>query len=410
MEITDRDETAAHVALVSLTFAVLVRTAWISDSALETLHCAMNFIHGYGPRITVYDRAQPFIHPLWFLSISGVSLILRNAFAATFALSIVLSLATVWLLIARLSTSFRTGMLAGASLVLSKAYVDFSTSGLENPLSHFLLVIGLLLGFKCLEGHPERKDARRSAAEVGAPTVLLALYLCRPDLVLLVLPFWLAVLWKSYRGAPRTAATILIAIAPVAAWTLFSVYYYGAPLSSVAYAQMGGGVPRLQNIRQGIVYLADSLSRDPITLTFISVGVLLALRASTGLKMLAVGIVLYLAYVVGIGGNFMSGRFLTAPLLASAIVLSRSELTAPGIASVTILLAALGAISLPSTILADRTYSDRSITARTIRDERGFAFYRRGLASSGTTRDTFRLPDEWTPQAETATSQESSHR
>lgn len=386
MKITDRDRTAAQVALLSLTLAVLVRTAWISDDALVTLHCATNFANGYGPALHSGDRVQPFTHPLWFLLIFAVFLISKNAFAATFALSIILSLATIWLLTSRLATGFWTGMLSGTLLVLSKAYVDFSTSGLENPLSHFLLVLGLLLGFQCLEG----EDDSRSVT--GALTVLLLIYLTRPDLMLLVLPFSVVLLRKSHwQSARDPLAKISIAIAPLIAWTLFSVYYYGALFS---YAQMGGGgVPNTKNIQQGIAYLVESLSRDPITLTFISIGAVLALRGSTGLRMLAAGIVLYLAYIVSIGGNSMSGRFLTAPLLVSAVILSRSELSVPALASATLVLVALGALSLPATILAGRRYSDRSIRARGIRDERGFTFPNRGLASS--TRDTFRQPDEW---------------
>jgi arabinofuranosyltransferase len=392
MEITNRDKTAAHVALLSLTLAMLVRTAWISDEALITLQCAVRYIHGYGPVLHVGDQIQSVIS-LWLLTISGTTLIARNAYAAALVISMILSLVTVWLLISRLATSFWAGMLAGTGLVLSKAFIDFSTSGLENPLSHLLLVLGLLLGFRCLE----RADFEHNGYRISvALFVLMLLYLCRPDLLWLVLPFILLLLWRSHRDPRTTLKTISIALAPLLAWCLFNVFFYRVPFSKIAYVQVGGaGSLRWDNIWQGTIYLVDSLSRDPITLTYISLAVLLAWQGPSPLKVVAVGVVLYLVYLVGIGGSSMSGRFLTTPLVVAAVILSRAELSVAGMAFIAFVFATLGAISLPANLLAGRTYSDRSVTGQTIRDERGFTFPTRSLATS--TRDTFVQSDDWTP-------------
>src|ERR1700693_600889 len=146
MKVSSRDRTAAHAALIALMFVVIVRTAWLSDDAEITLRCVMNFLNGYGPTFNIDERVQAYTHPLWFLLIAVSTLITRNVFASTYILSIALSLATLWLLVSRVATSFWAGMLAGTVLVLSKAYLDYSASGLENPLSSFLLVVGLLLG------------------------------------------------------------------------------------------------------------------------------------------------------------------------------------------------------------------------------------------------------------------------
>src|SRR5277367_925658 len=95
---------AAHLALLSLFLAVIVRTGWMSDDAEITLRCVMNFIHGYGPTFNIDERVQAFTHPLWFLLISAATLSLGNVFAAAFGLSILLSLVTWWLLMTRLAT------------------------------------------------------------------------------------------------------------------------------------------------------------------------------------------------------------------------------------------------------------------------------------------------------------------
>lgn len=159
--------------------------------------------------------------------------------------------------------------------------------------------------------------------------------------------------------------------------------------------QVGIQLPLAETCQQGIVYLVDSFSFDPITLTFVSIGILLALRGACELKALAAGIVLYLLYVVSIGGDFMSGRFLTVPLLASAVILSRSELSAVGTASIALVLGAFGAISLPATMLAGRNYSWQGCPSSGIADERAFMFRGRGLTTAAP--GFFQQPD-WTPR------------
>ncbi len=75
---------------------------------------------------------------------------------------------------------------------------------------------------------------------------------------------------------------------------------------------------------QGLVYLADSFTRDPLTLIVIIAGIIFALwRGQTRERLLAFGSLLYLGYVLSIGGDFMSGRFYTASLLVSTLLLIR---------------------------------------------------------------------------------------
>lgn len=375
MEVSDRDRTGAHIALLSLFLAVVVRTAWLADDAEITFRSVMNLLNGYGPTFNIDERVQAYTHPLWFLLIAGSTLITRNVFASTYILSIALSLTTLWLLISRAATSFWTGMLAGTALVVSKAYVDFSASGLENPLSSFLLVVGLLFGFKTL--HPHKEDV----PPTSSLTVLLLIYLARPDLILIVLPFCLLVLWRRYRSPRDTARTLAIAIAPEVAWTIFSLFYYGAPLPNTAYAKLGLGIPLRETVQQGLFYLLDSLSRDPITLTVAILGVLLSWRQSASSRTIAAGIVLYLAYVVYIGGDFMAGRFLMTPLLAAAVIIGRSDLSDAEFAIVALVLAVTGLISLPATVLSGLTYSEPHQTQVGIADERG-CFITRGIATA----------------------------
>ncbi len=385
------DRSAMHIALLALALTVLVRTAWMSDDAEITLRCVMNFLHGYGPTFNADERVQPFTHPLWFMLITAATPIFRNIFAATFTVSILLSLGTWWLLLSRIATNFWSGMLAGVALLLSKAYVDFSTSGLEGPLSHFVLVCGLLLGFKYLE------TRRRHLATLSL-TVLSSIYLCRPDLLLMVAPFCLLILLNSYQDFRTAARMVAIATMPIWLWTIFSVIYYGAPFPNTAYAKLGTGIPSGELVQQGLIYLFDSLSRDPLTLTLTAIGILLSFRQGIEQKAIAVGIILFLVYVVSIGGDFMSGRFLTVPLLAAAVILARTELAGLAIATIAIVVAALGTVTLNATILSGPAYSANSIPPNGITDERGFMFPGRGLLNAKRNSPDSVNQTDWSPR------------
>jgi arabinofuranosyltransferase len=121
----------------------------------------------------------------------------------------------------------------------------------------------------------------------------------------------------------RHAAGAVLGLAPLLAWELFSLLYYGFLLPNTYYAKLNTGlIARADLVQHGGYYLLQSLSVDPLTLTVIAVavGLTLASRAWRRLPIVA-GILAYLAYLVWIGGDFMSGRFLAAPLVAAVALL-----------------------------------------------------------------------------------------
>lgn len=368
------------VALVEL-----VRTAWLSDDALITLRTVLNLTHGYGARFNIVERVQGFTHPLWFLLIAGGTLVGRNVYVVTFALSIALSLAALWLLLSRVATNFGAGVLAACILLLSRAWVDYSTSGLENPLSHVLILLTILAAAQAIE----QRTLRTASCFFLACSLL---YLSRADLLLLAFPVALLVLHSCRKHPRMCTAAIVIGAVPAAAWTLFALYYYGFPFPNTAYAKLGNGIPRHELMVQGVRYLVDAATRDPLTLVAILSGLVASIWAGNLARTLAVGVVLYLAYVVAIGGDFMAGRFLTAPLLGAAIIIARAALP-----RLTLPVAAMGVVllALPTmnTTVFARLDMRGSIGPHGIADERGFYFQKFGLL--GAPAGTFTAPD-WT--------------
>ncbi|MBX3128151.1 MAG: hypothetical protein KF718_15620 [Polyangiaceae bacterium] len=106
------------------------------------------------------------------------------------------------------------------------------------------------------------------------------------------------------------------------AWLGFSLLYYGAPLPNTAYAKLAAGVPRALLWSQGLAYLVDSLSRDVLLPITLAAAVVLGWRAGGRMhRLLVLGVGAQVVYVVAVGGDFMSGRFLTAPYVVSVMVL-----------------------------------------------------------------------------------------
>jgi len=318
----------AAAVLLAIFAAVLVRTAWMSDDAYITLRTVDNFVHGYGLTWNVAERVQAYTHPLWMLVLSAFYLITRDAYFTTLLVSAAISLATIGLVVTRVRASWPGCLLAVLGLTLSKAFTDYSTSGLENPLTHLLLVLFFIVLMQDgvgLRRNVLRRNVLRRIFALSLLTALLALN--RPDIVLFVAPAYLLALWQSRTAmrwqAPRAIGVILLGFLPLLAWEAFSLLYYGFLAPNTYFAKLSHGIDPLALVRQGLTYLVRSTAIDPLSSLLIVFGLgVAAWSRRPRLLAWAAGIILYLGYVVSIGGDFMSGRFLAAPVLGAMLVVA----------------------------------------------------------------------------------------
>lgn len=371
--------------VVFVFFVMLLRTAWISDDAAITLRTVLNFVGGFGPTFNIEERVQGYTHPLWFLLLSAVAWVVSDPYVSTYSLSIGFSLSVVLLVLFRAGGEFWLALIAACALVFSKAFLDYSTSGLENPLSNFLVAVVALLFVRA-----ERESDFGSSFAFFLFCSLI--YLSRPDLLLLVAPFAIFLLWRFRRQPGAAAKAMMLGAFPALAWTAFSLCYYGFPFPNTAYAKLGAGIALDERVIQGFRYLGESILSDPLTLCFISLVVLLAIKGGGLLKATALGIVLYIGYVVTVGGDFMSGRFFTAPLSLAAIAFVRSGINLRWRQVFGFLVLALALLNVNSTLRSGSDYDRRVVSANGIADERGYYFQRTGLLKSSA--DALPLP-EW---------------
>ena len=366
------------VACVALFLLLVVRTAWLSDDSYITFRTVDNFLHGFGLRWNVDERVQTYTHPLWMFLLAGLNALTGELYFSTLGLSLVLSLFAV-LLVIRVARTPQQATVAVLLLAMSKAFVDFSTSGLENPLTHVLLA-----GFAAQwfgRGSP-------GARLVGVATLAGLLALDRLDTFVLTLPCVLA----ATRGVGfwRSGWRLGLGYLPLFAWLGFAFFYYGTPLPNTAYAKaLSHGIALLDLAGQSAWYFADSLRQDPITLTTILAAIIVTVASETKrLWPITIGALLYLAYVVKIGGDFMTGRFLAAPLLQSVVVLARATELRGQVVSGVLVLAAIGfgLLAPRPNLSSGADYRATTIDAHGIADERGTYYRSSGLLRQWTLR------------------------
>jgi arabinofuranosyltransferase len=307
------------VCVVIFTY-VFLANAWIGDDAYITFRVVDNFVKGYGLTFNPDERVQAYTHPLWMLLLSAAYAVTSNLFYTTLVVSYALCVAALAVVFKALSSLWQRALFLGV-LLSSKGFVDYTSSGLEYPLSFLLLCV-----FYCRFLGGSGAAAAVSAFDVIAFGAITSLaFLNRSDSILLYLgPLaylaWIG--WPAHRA--RLAGYFAIALAPVALWLVFSYVYYGFPFPNTYYAKVATGIPRGLQLRQGLAYVANSINYDPFTLGLIGLTAVVAARTRRLPEIAAaVSALLYVLYTISVGGDFMSGRFFAMPLLVCAIVLVR---------------------------------------------------------------------------------------
>lgn len=360
-----------------LAFAVvLVKTAWLSEDAFITFRTIDNFIHGYGLTWNAGERVQAYTHPLWLFLLTIACWSTGEIVHTSMLLSMTVSLITIMLFVLGVARPAAAATLSVIVLISSKAFMDYSTSGLENPLTHLLLVSFFLV-------YLNRKASIRTLFILSLVAAMGTLN--RMDALILFLPPLMHVFIQLRSGSRRILAGFM-GFLPFILWESFALFYYGFPFPNTAYAKLNTGVATFELVSQGFYYLLNSLAFDPITVLVVSLGVIVPFftRDRNDWFVMA-AILLHLLYVVRIGGDFMSGRFLTAPFLVAVILLSRLDFArskSPLITGFLVVVTVGSLLSANPPLLSNARYGTEAkhlTLYRGIADERAFYYQATGL-------------------------------
>ena len=309
----DRTRELLPLLALCVYLMAIVKAGWLADDAFASFRAAANLVNGHGLLSNPPERVQAFTSPLWTLLFALLYWPAKNAYAVAISLALVCSIAAAALIAFSRRVDALSRALAVLALCLSMAFVDFSTSGLENPLAHLLLVAI----YVC-----ERRD--RGTLVVALLSALLAVN--RLDHLLLVAPLLAARLVRAaLLGRARFASelkSLAIGFVPLIAWELFAIVYYGFPFPNTAYTKLNTTIGAGELFMQGLWYFVESATRDPLTPLLILVAIVVPfVTRNWRLLPVALGIALYLAYVLRIGGDFMLGRFFSAPFVLAVVML-----------------------------------------------------------------------------------------
>lgn len=306
-----RTGAALWIAVVLLSFGLVLHRAWVCDDIYITFRYCDNVLAGLGPVYNAGERSEGYTHFLWFLLLTlgravGIPADLLGKYAGVPAF-----LGCLWLL-GRISGRLfpgRGGWLGLPVAMLAWAlHADarlFGSGGLETPLFTFFLLLGFQ--WTCVSEHP-----RRGAL---AGWALALAWLLRPEGLLFTVLAALFLWWRGERRALREYALVWLALA--VPHFAFRMLYYGHPLPNPYYAKSGG----LANWKQGWIYARLYFGAYFVLLAAVAaswpivrglrrrVPAAFAPRTAAALAFAGVAASLTILYVIRVGGDFMFGRF-----------------------------------------------------------------------------------------------------
>lgn len=296
-------------------FLFIFRYAWVSEDAYITFRVIENAFAGYGLRWNVHERVQAYTHPLWMLLHLPLVALFKNVFFSSIILSVLCCAAALLVALATLKKPvWACALFLFTPLALSKSFVDYSSSGLENPLSFLLYAC---FCFVCIRLHENKYFWFYASL-----TTALALF-NRMDVLWLYAPTLIYFLFTKQLKIKQIATGAL----PLVSWLTFSLFYYGFLFPNTKYAKLNTGIDYQLYLNQGLEYFRHLFITDTIGSVLLLSMLLCFLprrlspfQASPLVMLLGLGIILQITYVITVGGDYMTGRFWALPIFAAVLL------------------------------------------------------------------------------------------
>jgi arabinofuranosyltransferase len=325
------------IAALCLLLGIVIVKAFVLEDAFIVFRSVQNFHNGYFFSALPDVRSQSFTSNLWTLLLLLGGYVSSNLPNVAIALSLACTLGTAVLMLMYNLQRQRPDLsiLGLLLLALCNSFTDYSTGGLENPLSHLLLA-----SFIVYLGHTSWKKLDFFILCLIAGSLIANRY----DQALLVLPT-LTVVFLVRQDWQQDIKRACAGFAPLWLWMSFAWFYYGSIFPDTYFAKMHTGVPVLDRANLALLHHLRMMDLDfsgmILMLTAIGATLLwlipiilttMATRknqqpyqwpseANLTLGALGTGIIAYNLYFFYAGGDFMAGRFMSIIMLTAVWVL-----------------------------------------------------------------------------------------
>ena len=307
-------------------FVTLLKGAWLSDDYFITLRQVEQLFAGHGIRFNLYERTFLSTSVSYFFILLPLRLLTSDPFLLHGIFALTCNATLLWLLWLLARRNAYAWLLGIGLLLASKAHLDYSWFGQENPLGHALVAALVLVWLRLYPGlhrggAPARLDWRCFVALIAVAP------LYRHDFVLLAWPLAAWALWdnRARLGWVGLAQAVGWMLAPLLIWTVFSLVYFGFPLPSTAYNKLPDSYPMLFRLVSAWDYYRFSLNKDGLMMAMLFGSQFLWFGRAPA-RAIGAAIALVLLYIVFVGGDYMGGRFLTvAYVLLVALVCGTSS-------------------------------------------------------------------------------------
>ena len=341
--------------------------AWFGDDAYASYRAAENVAAGNGPSWDPRLRVQAYSNPAWVLLMAAFRWLHSDIRVVSLVLSYVCSVAALILAARSVGDIKGWGYLLGfALLTSSRSFVDFTSSGLESPLT--LMIVASLCAVTWAKPGLIQRTTLVGIVSLGLVNRLDMLWLCAPLLV-----------WVGLRSNRRDLPWLALAMLPIFCWLVFALVYFGTPLPNTYFAKLPPSIAKVDMWVFGLRYLWITARFDPVGASLVLLGIVSPWmgRHDEGERVWSISLFAGLAYIIFVGGDFMVGRFVAPLTVGGAVIVVRSLASSgaprPRIAAGLLAFSALCHLVVPQLPWTYRSGQGTAFNvALLVTDERGF--------------------------------------
>jgi arabinofuranosyltransferase len=313
-----------------LTWAAILALAWcnrfITDDAFIVFRYAEHLVHGQGLVFNPGERVEGYTCFLYVLLVAAGLRAGLDAITTSYVIGFLAATGTMYATFAlatRLSSSRLIGLATAAILGTNYTFSAYVTGGLETQV-HACLVTGFL-ALAVEEFLAERPGALRL---VGCSLLASGAILTRPDSVALLAPMGVALLARTLASARPPGVKILTSVALIGpmvmiigGWIVWKQGYYGSALPNTFYAKATPGTHLGRGVRYVYRFLVEYWLGPALVFVLWFWRDVIRMGRPASMVLLAT-LLLWTAYLLFVGGDFMEFRMFVPvlPIIAWFIV------------------------------------------------------------------------------------------